>query len=296
MNVTISIKGIIKLRVLLVFFIIILLQPNASGAGQLRSENQLACLLDSFFLVRPPGFFQLSRKEISKNTAAIIFSVENAGNIKTGDNFIVITKSSEIVKGTLNKIINPCPSPMNTDDAVCGELLLGKEIDWSKNSYDDASTASLLAIKGKTLSQDVVGSIKPLSTDAIKTYGPILNKYTKDYNYSYTEAVRILPPHSNVEYDFISLSYFNTIEYKTAGDKAIKYTSFLFRKDINKNILLLHDNKLQMILAVTDVNNDGIYEVLVYTSPDIYEGTYEVRLFNGTKFVGNSRELYSWID
>ena len=286
----------ILLEILPIILLVNLLYPLVSAAGQNGIKTPAVTILDNFFLVRPPAFLELADKIMPAKTAAIIFPLDVFSTIKEGDTFSIITKSSAIVTGTVNKFINPCPSEMNTDAAACGELLLEKNIVWGKGYYDDAVSSSLLAVKGKALSNNNVGSFEPLQKNAVKQYEPAMKKYMKGYTYSFGEAVRIVPPHSRKTYDFISLDYFKSEEYATLGDKAIEHTSFLFAVDNKKATLLLHDNALQRIIALTDVNGDGIDEVLVFVSSDIYEGTYEMRLFDGTKFIGESRELYTWID
>ncbi len=47
--------------------------------------------------------------------------------------------------------------------------------------------------------------------------------------------------------------------------------------------------------AITDVDGDGVYEVLIHTGA-YGGGQYEMRLLDGRRFTSPTRVLYRWID
>ena len=82
---------------------------------------------------------------------------------------------------------------------------------------------------------------------------------------------------------------------RLAGDQAIYPTGFVFSLENGNPRLLFAENYLSKILSISDLDSDGIYEVAVY-SGGWGDGSYVVRLFDGTTFLKDHIVLYHWMD
>ena len=165
-----------------------------------------------------------------------------------------------------------------------------------KIEFSDASE-SLLGVRGKYLSANAVGYLKKLPKNYAKKYLESIRKHLPANEEFYAdEVISISLPNPKRTYDFISVIHHNIEEFKTAGDKADRWTSFLFIGSNKESKLLTKIEKLSSIIGITDLNGDGIYEVLITYNDSAYEVSYEIRLFDGKRISGTKRVLYYWMD
>ena len=255
------------------------------ASGIIESENYL----DHIFLVRPPGYIAVCNEKIFDIAAVAIIDSRLVPNIKIGEDFFVITESAAVIKGALKKLIS-CEHDFNVDNAAFGLLKFTKKIDWHRGD-------AYIAIKGINPSSDILGSIRPLTKDTERICLNMIRKHIpQNEDISIEFAARIALPASSKEYDFISVDHFDPDSYKQAGDKALNTTGFLFVKANNKRPILLQKNNITKVIGLTDLNKDGIFEVIVHASDGAYEGSYEVRFLDSKGFSETKKVLYHWMD
>lgn len=116
--------------------------------------------------------------------------------------------------------------------------------------------------------------------------------FTKD-NFLYS-FMKIALPRSGQEYVFSSVDHANLEEYIKLGEKALNSTGFLFLRKSPTPALLVEQSRLTGLISVTDLDDDGIYEMLIQSSSYAVV-TYAIWLFDGKKFTGTKRTIYEWM-
>lgn len=247
--------------------------------------------LDSFFLLRFPKFLDTCGIELADRQAVLVISQGTPdGAIKVADVFSIIAENSDIVHGTIERVITTCEEAgMGIDKLSYGMLSLDKILTWP-HAY-----TAYLAVKGASLRPGMVGSVKNLPRDLAEIYRDKIDEVLPDDEEFFVDEVnRLSLPGIGQEFDFISGSHHNNEEFKKSMDRADKSASFLF---IKNGELLLRDDGIEGIIAITALNTKGIYAVLVRGGGrQAYEGTYEIRLFDGKKFSESKKVLYRWMD
>jgi hypothetical protein len=226
----------------------------------------------------------------------VIFRVgTHQGGIKRGDDFFIISPSSKIVRGTIKETLHECePYSFISDNVVLGLLSLDSAITWS------TPEKALLGKRGKKPLPSQVGSLVPLRgetekktyLDMIRARIPTKEQMFPRNDFSH-EVIKISSPRSVKEYIFATADHAELQEYLQLGDKALKSTGFLFVR--RSKTLLVEESYLTDVIAVTDLDDNGIYEMLIH-SGGYSSGKYEIWLFDGKKFTGAKRTIYKWID
>lgn len=248
-------------------------------------------IFDHYLLIRSIDYlgaeFHEGKLE-GEGAVAIIPQENDQDSVKLGDEIFIITASSGIVKGTVTQILEACGY---ANEVSCALLRLNKKI-----GFDGASD-SLLGVRAKYPSADSVGSIKKLPKDYANKYSESIRKHLSSGETFYIdEAINISLPNSKTKYDFLSVVHHNIERFKTEGDKDDEWTSFLFITDEKKSKLLTKTKKISSIIGIVDLDQNGVYEVLVTYNNSAYEVSYEMRLFDGKKLSETKKVLYYWMD
>lgn len=248
-------------------------------------------IFDHYFLIRSLDFLGTKFRESKlkgDHALAIIPPETDQRSINLGDEFFVITTNSVVVRGTVKKILETCGYD---GDISCALLHLNKKVKFS-NASD-----SLLGVRGKYPSADMLGTLKKISKDYANRYSESIKKHLSSNETFYIdEAINISLPNSKIKYDFLSIVHHNQERFKTEGDKADEWTSFLFITGGKKPNLLIKNKKISSIIGIADLDKNGIYEVLLTYNNTPYEVSYEIRLFDGKKFSETKKVLYYWMD
>lgn len=265
-------------------------QGNAEGSVPVVSLNETDNnLMQLMYLVRPPDFLG-SCSEITKEEAVLIIPpLANADEIKLGDKFTVITSASAVVEVTFKGLVESCDALFNVDEVRFGILRLAKKIDWT------ASHDALLSIKKTRISPTMVGSIKQLSQERKKEFTALIKQYmSAEPRFEVVNVLQLRLPAFGKECFYIDVDHTDWKEYATLGDKASRTTGFYFSKKEDGWRLLMKGD-VPVVRSITDLNMNGIAEVLVHGGGS-YEGLYDVRLFDCDKFGRVGKILYRWMD
>ncbi len=246
-------------------------------------------LLDRFFLVRPSNYVGPCRS-LSLREAIVIFRVGTHRKALTlGDEFFVIDPPSRLIRGVLTAIVKECPWPaFIVDNVVLGLLTLDSPIHWIDSSD------STLGIKAPKPLPAQIGSIVPLTNKReLQRYLEIararIPQNHKIYGPDFWTAVRITIPRSKMEYVFVTVAHDdpqNPLHYGS------HWTGFFFIPNRIVPVLVWQEAELERVISVTDLNDDGIYQILT-RGPGAH---YDVRLFDGKKLSEPLKTLYIWID
>lgn len=263
---------------------------------QIKAEDNI---LDNFFLIRSPDFLNQSDsldpcKEIqSGNVAILIIRPDvDSNKIKHGEEFYIIKDSSNVIKGIFKKIITNCNNLFNRDGISFGLLQLEKKIEWSSD------LEALISIRGVKPYRDIIGTIKLLSENHGDEYLKIIKKHipADEDTIIIEESVRLTMPGLSYKYDFMTVTHGKSGAYKEVGDNALITTGFLFIKEGKfPRLLRKKDFDVASFISITDLDKNGIFEVTVHSGTS-YEGSYEVRFFDGENISDTKKVLYRWMD
>ncbi len=289
-----------SLRCLTVRAAAVLLLTSAIGGASFAAIPRSAGyeqLLDRFFLVRPSDFVGRCRK-LSLREAIVIFRVgSHRKALTSGDEFFVVNSPSRLLRGVLTAIVQECPPALLSDSVVLGLLTLDSPIQW-RDSFD-----STLGIRAPKPLPAQIGSVVPLTDKRER------ERYLKlvraripqkeeingpDFWGDPQMAVRITLPRSRKEYVFMTVAHFEPGVYQQAGDKALQWTGFLFVASQMLPVLIWQEPGVDRVISVTDLNDDGIYQILTRES-GYPSAEYELRLFDGKTLTKPLKTLYQFI-
>jgi hypothetical protein len=251
-----------------------------SPAGWSQTNEALK---SSVILLRSPD----SDEDCTENdkTKAVSWGNENVVT-RIGDHFQIVTHRSGVMSSTLVDTCKP-------ERASSRGMLLFRArdyLDW-EGSYD-----ALLAVKGQRLQSDQAGSVSwirlnPLHRTAV--ISALKGRIPESDTTIMGAGTIISPPHSTRLYLFVSVEHYDLQQYMGAGDKAIASMGLLF-EILEKDLpLLTSERSLTNVYSISDIDNDGIWELLTQ-SGDWGGGTYQLRFFNGSRFLIETLELYEW--
>lgn len=253
-----------------IFFTVCWSQPD----NELRSRS---------ILVRSPD----TDESCTKNEQSKAVSVGNENvSIQIGDRFQIITHKSGVMNA---KVIDKCKPSTYFQEGLF-VLRANDYIDW-EGDYD-----ALFAIKGDAIQPDQVGSASGIRLNRLfraSVFDALKGRVPPTDTIVVESGTLLSPPNSTRLYLFVSIEHFNIENYRGAGDKAIASKGLLFEIRGSELPLLIAESGLESIFSISDVDNDGIWELLVH-SGGWGGGTYELRFFDGSKFTKSKLQLYEW--
>jgi hypothetical protein len=270
-------------------FILLLFSSETFALSSKSKES-----FDSFFLAHPAEWYGECKGKLEGQAVVIIRPDTDTKSLKKGDPFYIVTHSSGTVRGILTRLLPPCKPSLSIDRVSYGLLRMEGKVDWD-SSYD-----SLLAVKAKRVLSDQVGSVKTLKEDDPEKEAYlnwIRPNIPENRDFEIDKVIRIITPGFKScpkTYYFILIYHFIV-----KGERIIREPenrSFLFLKGRETPLLLRQDEFLSRILGITDLDKDGVYEVLVHHTVSENEGAYEMRLFDGKTFSEPQKILYQWMD
>jgi len=283
----------------IVLFVVFFLSFSLKSTVTILESADLPTIKDDlfkqFFLVVYPeaGFdlnlkYEEEMKWVENHAMVIIDSETGLNTLRIGDPFFIVKNESKIAEATLIKFFS------SYRYGPVGLLRLKEKIDWAMPGNGDA-----LAFAKKKPAPDTIGSVTYLDEKSQKKHLSWIEPYIpKHYgNIRIVNVARVIPPRSPEEYILINAEYYETKEkYESDqnNDWKTEYQSigFLFHQKAKKMVLLEKVDGLSNIDGITDINRDGIYEVLVFTDST---GS-EMRLFDGKalseskRFMGDGRD------
>ncbi len=274
------------------FFVVAILLNifPAYGLQESSDSNDLKALLKQFFLVRSTNYVDLQDDETPMD--AIIVLDKGYDSLKNilGQRFFVLFDSQQILKGDLSEIANRPLLFGNFGDYSIGRLRFDKRINWQPDTY-----YNLLAVQGKPPPLSSIIQLKSHSEKSqVSSYlKQIKSQLPTNNTYQLIATQQFSLNGSNKRYVFISVEHYDVEIYKTAGDKALNSMGFLFASVSTGAKLIEVMPYVNRLLGITDINRDGVFEFFVSTNA-IYDGTYEILLFDGQRFLDIKRILYEW--
>jgi len=253
-----------------------------------QGESQID-LFKRFFVAISPETDYECEEELKKLKADAMVPIDSGTNpvtIRVGDPFFLVKNGSKIVKGTLIKFFSSC------EFGRVGLLRLKEKIIWTTRGNWD-----VLAFAQKKPSPDVMGSVTHLKIDeklAIQYLSIIDPHMPKHYGDVSLSAVKIFPPRSSDEYLFVAATFYKTKEVY-GDDRSYKFSGFLFRHGIKEMVFMEQIPGLISINGITDLDRDGIYEVLVLVHPDNKNPEAQMRLFNGNALSESKRVMATFV-
>jgi len=249
-----------------------------------ESQNDL---FKRFFLVVPTVWNdfkceeQIKELKQLKADAMVLLDFEETdpGTVRVGDPFFIVKNESRIVTGTLIEFFSSC------EFGRVGLLRL-KEKDWAIPENNGGT----LAFAHTKPALDVLGSVKHLDEKSARQYLSMIEpKIPKYYGDVHISAVRFVPPRSHEKYLLVSSYFFETKEDYNDAIKSSNRSGFLFRLEGKEMVLLEQVSGLADITGITDLDSDGVYEVLVLIGSGCCS-TLEMRLFDG-KVLSKSKRI-----
>jgi len=263
-----------------------LADPSLSQTKSTTTPN--TTLLDRLFLVRRPDFIE-NCFGTPKADAVIVF------RSKTPDSTIsiqVLTRSGTVVSASVAEtlVLDTCEE-FEYQSVSYGLLHAQAPLGW--NSEIDA----LIGVQAATINPQRVGTVSPLSEAAMKSKClSVISLAIPDSEHCDIKTqMQFNAPGGKPQFLLVSVDRYVEKNVLLAGDKAVYPTGFVFTVENGNPRLLFAENYLSRVFSISDLDNDGIYEVAVY-SGGWGEGSYEVRLFDGKVFLKDKRVLYHWMD
>lgn len=258
-----------------------------SPIGTVVDETQAEDIFNRFFLIRPSDFLTPCEEELPATSQAgavvILEEGEEKSETHPGDHFYIVTESSDIVEGVLTDIISPCGDSFNYENRPLGILRLEKNIEW------ESSYPASVGIRNLRPSPSMVGQVEKGADD------PYPGIYTLMMDKTSASGLS-LDVHKIFQMPSSSRVFVQTLaNYDALGNDVFQYMGFLFVMEHDTPVLLESGDHFSDILAITDIDENGVAEVLLRSYGD-YEGTYDIRLFDGKRLSEVKKVLYRWMD
>ena len=269
---------------------------EAANPNDLPVQEKSQDLFKRFFLVVYPAAgpelnLKLKHEEEIKwteNHAMVIIDSKTARKtIRIGDPFFIVKNRSKLAEATLIKFFSSYLY------GSVGLLRLKERVDWGTPGNGSAQ----LAFSKKKPSSDVLGSVTYLDKESSRQYLSMIKPHMpKHYGDVSLSAIKIFPPRSSEEYLLVAVEFFETKEkYESAQNSdddrkdGSECTGFLFHQRAKEMVLLEQVPGLISIDGITDLDRDGVYEVLVYIG-GCWGGQSEMHLFDG-KVLSKSKRI-----
>jgi hypothetical protein len=240
------------------------------------------------YLVWPGSSLHPCRAPTDRKALLILRPGTAADAAKTKPEFFVLPRPSGLTKGQLVEVISGCEEHEESNATPEGVLQLEREILWD----DDP----VLAVKGQQPTPRQVGSVTPITDRAErKPYLDVIRGHLpREHEFYVRQAVRVAVPGSEASYIFVGAAHFKP-EQEREGEKSYRTTGFLFLPDARTPRVLVQEPGLGLVLGLTDLDGDGIAEVLVHDGEGL-AGQYNIRLFDGKTLSEPKISLYEWVD
>lgn len=256
---------------------------------------------EKVYLVRHPEFVKGCAPKTNAN-AVLIFDKQK---INRKDRVSIVSHTQGAIDATITNILSRCEPFFEDDQGDLALLYTAKKIDWLSD------IDALLAVKDTKSSEGNIGIVRqyslgkkePLFLNEIKKYIPNSDQLAIDNireiilpgTKSVIDNIRgIIFPGTRRKHIFIAISHFNVSEYEKAGDQALHQKGFIFSFKEGTPQLLLKEDYLTNVFTVSKLLSDSSYEILIH-SGGYGGGTYELRFFDGDKFMQNKIVLYEWM-
>jgi len=156
---------------------------------------------------------------------------------------------------------------------------------------------ALVGLRAAKINPLRVGTVSLLSDEVLKSkcLAAIRPMIPDSEHFDLKTQFKFTAPGGKRQFLLVSVDRYVEKNLALAGDKAIYPTGFVFSLEDGTPRLLFAENYLSRIFSISDLDNDGVYEVAVY-SGDWGDGSYVVRLFDGTAFLKDCIVLYHWMD
>lgn len=247
------------------------------------SSSQIGRLNSKAILVRSPD----TDNKCTKGDQTEAVSVGNDSvTILRGDRFQIITHRNGILNA---EVIDTCKASTYFENGLF--LLRANEYVGWEGEYD-----ALLAVKGDSIQSDQIGSVarvrlnqiyRASACEALKGQIPPTDTIIAE------SGPLLIPPKSSRLYLFVPTEHYDIKDYRGNGEKAIASLGLLFEIRDEGLTLLISEKDLENIYSISDIDSDGIWEMLVL-SGNWGGGTYDLRFFDGTRFTTDKLELYDW--
>lgn len=240
-------------------------------------------IIDNFVLVRSSEICL----SVAEEREILVFSSAKPPK-EVGTQFQILTRFGQLVKGSIIKTLkrDDCDYGFLTEDDISFGLLRVKEkVDWKKDEAD-----GLVALESRLIQNKRVGKVLEINDGDLKSQclaiiQPIFRDTTK---VRLKRALLIVTPDSEGKFFFISVDTIASFDFEEP-------IGFLFSVNNDRPVLVLTESFLSNIFTISDLDNDGVFEILLYVSR-ISSGSFEVRLFDKNKFTDKKRILYRWMD
>jgi hypothetical protein len=206
-------------------------------------------------------------------------------SIRAGDDFQIITHANGCLRA---KVMDKCKPSFWFSEGLF--LFRASDyIDWS-GEFD-----ALLAIKGNAIQSDQVGSIARIHPNALHRAAilkALKGRIPSNDTVRAEHAVIISPPNSTRLFLFVPAEHYDR-KYESVPDDAIVTEGLLFEFRDQQLSLLISETGLERVYSISDLDNDGIWEILL-ESGDWAGGTYQLRFLDGDHFRKEKIDLYDW--
>lgn len=274
--------------------------PSPSGTAQKQAggDNPAKDFFDRLFIVGSPEKFSCEKNGVKTGATFKLPPDTDLSDFNWGDPFYLVKNADApaLIKAKLVRLLSPCyENPI-------GLLETSEEIVWQPYQESDWNRSTLfLAIKGAAPPLERIGSVKKAQTMIVADLPPVDLAYWNQMKPHIPEGRRlhlfeetvISPPNSKETYVEIGIGHSDPRNDEMGGDEGV-FTRFLFVREAAGPRLLLQGEEVPKVLAISDLDGDGLYEVLVDAVADNY-GSYEIRLFDGKGFSEPKRVLYKWV-
>ena len=245
-------------------------------------------LLDQFFLVRRPDFIS-NCVPITKADGIIVFRSKTPDSTST---FQVLTRSGGVVATTVTAtmVLDTCID-FDQQEISFGLLRAKSSLGWPRE------IDALIGLRLPPINPLRIGSVSLLSDSVLrsKCLAAIRPAIPDSEHFDLKTQFQFTAPGGKKKFLLVSVDRYVEKNRTLAGDQAIYPTGFVFTLENGNPRLLFAENYLSRVFSISDLDNDGIYEIAVY-SGGWGDASYVVRLFDGTNFLKDGIVLYHWGD
>ncbi len=285
---------------IIAFFALVLSVMNcrgaAMGAGASTSSDAAKpsyshekASLDRFFLTFSSDYpFEKPHLPKPIYETRLFIPVDSTATV--GDHFFIVRRSSHPIQGVLLEIRSPRAEEFLTNET---DYSVGV-IRWQEPlKEDDLFMGRVLTYRGIALSTASVGDIREMKLN-------ITNRVLKPGKHYVFEQWEIQLPLSQGRCVFRVENWWDSGQNLEADPPSGNTEGILSCHD-KKEGAEIRETRLTHILSISDLDGDGIYEVLVHVETPDGEGRYEMRYFDGHKFLRTptgeiqSRVLYTYM-
>lgn len=264
---------------LVLFFLLLSLCPAYAGA------------LDSMVLLRTPGVITNSENtncEVLENEDAVV-PLSVSVDLQVGQQVAGLYGAGKIIKTEVTRIAQDCDGIFSPVDTLDFAMLRAQEpIRWTNE------TGWMAGVIGKEVSPDSIGDVSEIDDATAQKYlEKLRDRFPSGEHVAVDKAQRLQLPGNGMIFDFVSLVNFWPNQCKGI-DEECKQLAFLVRKSDDK-VILLNGLSITEIQSVSDMNSNGLFEIVAHETFGCCEGKYLALIFDGEKVI-DVKMLYHWMD